>query len=142
MTTISSAGSLPVTVLVGAPVVSVTPDANLHQVADALTANDISALVVGDDDDTPIGIVTERDLAGALAARGNPAITHASDIAHTSLVWCDATASVIEVAALMMDRYVRHVLVEADGQLVGIVSARDLLGAYVASDESLNGDDA
>ena len=28
-------------------------------------------------------------------------------------------------------------LVEADGRLVGIVSARDLLGAYVASDTSL-----
>jgi CBS domain-containing protein len=34
----------------------------------------------------------------------------------------------------MMDRYVRHVLVESDGRLVGVVSARDLLGAYVASD--------
>ena len=28
----------------------------------------------------------------------------------------------------MMDRYIRHVLVEHDGALLGIVSARDLLG--------------
>jgi CBS domain-containing protein len=34
----------------------------------------------------------------------------------------------------MMDRYVRHVLVEEDGSLVGIVSARDVLGAYAAAD--------
>ena len=34
----------------------------------------------------------------------------------------------------MMDRYVRHLLVEKDGQLVGIVSARHLLGAYGAAD--------
>jgi CBS domain-containing protein len=30
----------------------------------------------------------------------------------------------------MMEQYVRHVLLEEEGRLVGIVSARDLLGAY------------
>lgn len=35
----------------------------------------------------------------------------------------------------MMESYVRHVLVEEGGRLVGIVSARGLLGAY-ASDDS------
>jgi CBS domain-containing protein len=39
-----------------------------------------------------------------------------------------------EVAEEMMDCYVRHVLVEDGGRLVGIVSARDLLGAYVSAD--------
>jgi CBS domain-containing protein len=34
-----------------------------------------------------------------------------------------------------MEEYVRHVLLEADGHLVGIVSARDLLGAYAMSPE-------
>jgi len=29
-----------------------------------------------------------------------------------------------------MEQYVRHVLLEEEGRLVGIVSARDLLGAY------------
>ena len=45
-------------------------------------------------------------------------------------MWCDAEATVDQVAARMMDRYIRHVLVERDGALVGIVSARDLLGVY------------
>ncbi|MGD1112335.1 MAG: CBS domain-containing protein, partial [Mycobacterium sp.] len=34
------------------------------------------------------------------------------------------------VATRMMDRYIRHILVPRDGVLVGIVSARDLLGVY------------
>jgi CBS domain-containing protein len=34
----------------------------------------------------------------------------------------------------MMEHYVRHVLLEEDGRLVGIVSMRDLLGAYAAAD--------
>ena len=70
----------------------------------------------------------------ALAARRDPSTTTAIDIAHARLVWCDSTSTVAEVAEEMMERYVRHVLVEADGRVVGIVSARDLLGAYAASD--------
>jgi CBS domain-containing protein len=34
-----------------------------------------------------------------------------------------------------MEEYVRHVLLEVDGQLTGIVSARDLLGAYAMAPE-------
>jgi CBS domain-containing protein len=49
-------------------------------------------------------------------------------------------ADVADVAEEMMERYVRHVLLERDGELAGIVSARDLLGAY-ASVES-DDDDA
>ena len=40
-----------------------------------------------------------------------------------------------DVAELMMEQYVRHVLVAENGKLVGIVSARDPLGAYTASPE-------
>jgi CBS domain-containing protein len=57
------------------------------------------------------------------------------DIASTKLVWCDSTATVREVAEQMMEQYVRHVLLEDGGKLVGIVSARDLLGAYAMSPE-------
>ena len=60
--------------------------------------------------------------------------TSASDIASTQLVWCDAAASVTEVATEMLEHYVRHILVEDDGRLVGVVSARDLLGAYASAD--------
>jgi CBS domain-containing protein len=41
---------------------------------------------------------------------------------------------VAEVAEEMMEHYVRHVLVEDAGRVVGIVSARDLLGAYAAAE--------
>ena len=50
-------------------------------------------------------------------------------------MWCDESATVGEVATEMMEQYVRHVLVERDGDLIGIVSARDLLGAFAAAME-------
>ena len=59
------------------------------------------------------------------------AATSVMDVAHTGLVRCPPSATVREGALLMMTEYVRHLLVEDDGELVGVVSARDLLGAYV-----------
>lgn len=135
MTQGTNAGSMLVSFLIGDSVARVSPSATLHEVADALVAAGVGALVVGEGEGAE-AIVSERDLVGALAERRDPAATTAADIAHTTLVWCDAEATVAEVAAEMMDRYVRHVLVEEDGRLVGIVSARDVLGAYAAGDVS------
>jgi CBS domain-containing protein len=82
--------------------------------------------------DDAAGIVSERDIVRALADRRDPATSRASDIGDTSVVWCDEEVTVTEVGTRMMECYVRHVLVEEDGRLAGIVSARDLLGAYAA----------
>lgn len=119
--------------LIGDPVATVAPEATLLEVADALASAGVGALVVGDGEKAD-AIVSERDLVSALAERRDPGTTRARDVAHSTLVWCDAEATVAEVAAKMMDSYVRHVLVEEDGRLVGVVSARDLLGVYAAAD--------
>ena len=71
------------------------------------------------------------------AQRLAPEDTSAIDVAQTTLIWCDATATIASAASEMLDHYVRHMLVEANGRLVGIVSARDLLGAYVANDSNV-----
>jgi CBS domain-containing protein len=128
-----SLGLTSVSILIAAPVAKVALDATILEVADAMTAASVGALVVSDGDGAA-GIVSERDIVGALAKRRDPATTRARDVASTTLVWCDAEATVAEVAEEMMECYVRHVLVEDDGRLVGIVSARDLLGAYASAD--------
>jgi CBS domain-containing protein len=89
----------------------------------------VGAVVVGDDE-RPAALVSERDIVRVVAAGQDPATVPAVDIASIKLVWCDAEATVDEVAARMMDRYIRHILVERDGALAGIVAARDLLGVY------------
>jgi CBS domain-containing protein len=136
MTTELSPGSNRVSLLIGAPVVRVAEDASLRDVAASMVASSVGALVLGKRPGTATGIVSERDIVRALAERRDLAATRAGDIASTSLVWCDANASIAEVAEEMMDAYVRHVLVEDHGRLVGIVSVRDLLGAYASADSS------
>jgi CBS domain-containing protein len=127
MTGITSAGSTPISTLTGDPVARVRADGTVADVAKAMAAHDVGAIVVGHEE-RPAALLSERDIVRVVAAGKDPATVPAADIASTKLVWCDAEATVDQVAARMMDRYIRHVLVEHDGALVGIVSARDLLG--------------
>lgn len=113
----------------GDPVARVPRDATIADVARAMVACDVGAIVIGDDP-RPTALVSERDVVRAVAAGRHTATDPATDVASTGLAWCDADATVDEVAAQMADRYIRHVLVERDGRLAGIVSARDLLGVY------------
>jgi CBS domain-containing protein len=102
--------------------------------ADELAGDQIGLVVLGSVDEIH-GVVSERDVVRAVAEGFDPVHTPARAVATTKLVWCDDTATVGEVAELMMEEYVRHVLLEADGQLAGIVSARDLLSAYAMAPE-------
>ena len=129
MSKVSPTGSLPVSMLTGDSVERVPADASLADVAQALVDKDIGVVVVGDDA-RPEALVSERDVVRAVTRGQDLSTIPAIDVASTNLVWCDADATVDAVANKLMDRYIRHVLVEHNGDLVGIVSARDLLGVY------------
>ncbi len=128
---IPSGGSTPISVIIGEPVARAAAEATVADVAKAIVAREVGAIVVGDEE-RPAALVSERDIVRVVAAGKDPAAVRALDVASTRLVWCDAEATVDEVAIRMMERYIRHILVERDGVLVGIVSARDLLGVYSA----------
>lgn len=129
MTDISWVGSSTVSRLIGDTVLRIPSDATLADAARVLTGSEIGAVLVGEGD-RPEALVSERDLVHAVADGRDPEATPALAVGSTELVWCDVESTVDEVAMEMMDRYIRHVLVEEDGALVGIVSARDLLGVY------------
>jgi CBS domain-containing protein len=123
---------LPISSLVGDTVVRVRGEATLLEVADVLHDGEIGVVAVGEDD-LPDGVVSERDLVRALAERRDPATTTAADIAHSPVRYVDPRATIDEVATEMMTSWVRHAFVAEGGTLVGVVSARDLLGVMAAT---------
>jgi len=134
VTAFSSVGNLPISTVTGDPVARVAGDASLADAARAMVAENVGAMVIGDED-SPGALVSERDIVRAVASGIDPNAVRAADVASTKLIWCDADATIDEVATRMMDRYIRHILVERDGALVGIVSARDVLGVYCSEAE-------
>ena len=111
-------------------VARISPDATLRELATKLAAVEAGALAVGTTTELA-GIVSERDLVQAYAWSQEPDAVTVGEIASVKLVWCEAKASALDAARVMVDQGVRHLLVGVDGDLKGIVSARDLIGALV-----------
>ena len=109
---------------------TLAPDATVREAANIMGTNRISAILVLENDSL-IGIVTERDMTAKVLAGGlDPNITQISNVMTPNpdcLSPDDAPNSALE---LMSERGYRHLPV-LDGQnVVGMLSIRDLY-AYV-----------
>lgn len=113
---------------------TVPPDATLQEVAEELAMDEIGVVVVRHGHE-PVGVVSERDLVAVIASGGD-LDTQATDLMTVDLVSAHEDTTVLDVARLMIDAAVRHVLVRGDGEgedpptgpIVGIVSMRDVIG--------------
>jgi CBS domain-containing protein len=118
----------PVTVrdLMAHSVVTVDPRESLTGAAAQMRASRIGSLVVLADGEIT-GIITERDLMRAIADERDPGLTHVSQYMTPSPRIVEATRGAAQAATLMVRHGLRHLPVVEDGQLVGLLSARDLL---------------
>jgi CBS domain-containing protein len=111
----------------GAAVVTIAPGASLTELLAALAEHKIGALVVVDDD-TAVGIASERDVVGRLHERGAALLTATvAEIMTSPLLSCSSRDLVESVAATMTERRIRHMPVIDDGKLVGIVTIGDVV---------------
>jgi CBS domain-containing protein len=75
-----------------------------------------------------VGIFTERDLARAIAWGADPKVTTVAEYMTTEPVSVRLDTDVREVALAMLELECRHLPVVEAGEVVGMVSIRDLLG--------------
>ena len=74
-----------------------------------------------------VGLVSERDLIGKSLAGSGTCEAPIAEAMREDLPRIEATASETECANLMRDHYTRHLLVEEDGRIAGIISMRDVI---------------
>ena len=112
----------------GDNVVTVPPETDVRRLLEVLAEHRIGAVVVSADGRSVSGIVSERDIVRALAARGAAVLTEPVTAIHTSEVrTISPDASLADVARLMTDGRFRHVPVMVDGALHGVVSIGDVV---------------
>jgi len=114
--------------IMSSPVITTREEASAQEVAKLMRDNDIGCVIVSTRDGKPVGIITEKDLVFRVVAENiHPSEITAKEIMSTPLITIDAEKTISE-AAKEMNRYdVRRLAVMYKGNLVGIITSKDIL---------------
>ncbi|TLN05277.1 CBS domain-containing protein, partial [bacterium] len=111
------------------PVITCAAADTIDQVAEILTKNRITALVVVDSDQKPVGIITDSDLVSKVLTRkecANTTLT-AADVMSPNPITLPPDAFFYQALLTMAKNKVKQLPIISDGQLLGIVTVRDLV---------------
>src|SRR5215218_3413314 len=102
---------------------------NLAEAARLMRKEQVSSILVGRDSQHVIGIVTERDILYRVVAESRgPFKTTLKEIMSSPLKTVDEATSVKDAIALMRKNAIRRVPVLKQGQVVGVMTLKSIIG--------------
>ena len=111
------------------PVVTISSESNLQQAAVLMEAKSVGCLVVTDSRQTPIGVLTDRDIVTRAVVRGVASDSQTvGSVMTKTLVAVSSETEIDEALGIMRKARVRRlVVVDGANRLCGILSADDVL---------------
>jgi CBS domain-containing protein len=106
---------------------TVAPEDTLGEVAEKMTKQNVGAVIVKDHGRL-IGILTERDMLRAMAARVHTSDARVRQFMTADPVTASADMPLDDAAQVMLDHGFRHLPVVDGSNVIGVVSLRRVLG--------------
>ena len=111
-------------------VITASPDATVSDLAGMMKDQGIGDVIIVEDE-TPVGIVTDRDLAvKVLAEGGDPKTTRASEVMQENPVTVNRSDSIFKAVQTMVKHGVRRLPILESGKLVNIITLDDALRIF------------
>jgi acetoin utilization protein AcuB len=113
--------------------ITVSPEATLRQASDLMTKNDVRHLPVVKSREL-VGIITERDILAVTSQDAASRVDldrHVSDFMTSSVITISPETSLERAARLFRKHHIAGLPVLRGNRLVGMITERDLLGAFV-----------
>ena len=96
------------------------------QIAKMMEQGGIGAIIVKENE-SPVGIVTDRDFATKIAANSLPFETPAEKIMSSPLITIDHDKPISAAAEMMSSKKIRKLAVTENNKIVGIITSTDLV---------------
>jgi CBS domain-containing protein len=121
-------------------VVSISSESNIREAIDLMTSEQVGAVIVQDEHQHLLGIMSERDVVVGLADHG-PALLQlpVKDVMVTHGPIANPEDSVQQTMRTMTQRRARHMPVVSSGALIGVVSIGDIIKSRLAEKIEENG---
>ncbi|MBN2271994.1 MAG: diguanylate cyclase [Sedimentisphaerales bacterium] len=112
-------------------------NATVEAAATEMSVNNVGCLVVSDDEGKYAGIITERDIINRVIAPSRDlSATFVAEIMTSNVVCCSPQTPTSEARAIMAANEIRHLPVIENDVVVGMLSARDLMGRQLIEDRA------
>ena len=112
----------------GSTTLTIKPTDSVGTLSAHLKNKKIGAMVVSEDGKTVAGIISERDVAYALAEhQGDLHALPVSSLMTTKVVTCSPDDTLTDATKKMSELRIRHLPVSDGDKLVGIISMRDIM---------------
>ena len=115
-------------------VISVDGSINVNEAAKMMEDAKVGAIIVMQNN-TPIGIVTDRDFAVKIVAHAYQITTPVKQIMSSPLIATNPDESILMAADLMHTRNIRKLPVIDNDQVIGIVTSTDLVNQLAIATE-------
>ena len=111
----------------GSAVYTVSPESSVYEALEELENNNLGSLVVVENGKL-IGIFTERDYARKIILKGRSSRdTHVKDIMTERPLFVSPDTSIDACMQLMSSKFIRHLPVLDNDQLIGVISIGDVV---------------
>jgi CBS domain-containing protein len=110
-----------------AAIVSIRPQAPIQEALALLAQHDIGALVVTDELDNLVGILSERDIVRCAAEQENVSTLPVGEVMTKDVVVGVPQDELMSVAHTMTERRFRHLPIVEGRRVIGMVSIGDVL---------------
>ncbi|MFQ5507998.1 MAG: cyclic nucleotide-binding/CBS domain-containing protein [Leptospirillia bacterium] len=118
---------MPLAVLMNRDVATIDSESTLKNAAEEMARVQVGALLVKQDSDF-VGILSETDIVRrALAVGIEPASCPVHKVMSAPLITIDIGQTLVDANEIMSTRRIRHLVVTERGEVVGIISIRDLV---------------
>jgi len=113
-------------------VLTVGPGHTLREAARMMTERGVGAAVVVDDEMPAPGVVSERDIINSLGRGEDPDAERVGAHRSDSVISAAPEWSLERAAMEMSRRHIRHLVVVERGELVGVLSMRDIMRVWTS----------
>lgn len=125
---VSRAKGYVVSDLMTTDVIKVKPETPLTEVVRLMLDNEIGSVVVVNEKDVLLGIITERDLIVKVIGGGkSPQELKAKDIMTSPVIYTEPDVPIEEAVNLMKTKKIGHLPVVRNGRVVGIIATGDVI---------------
>jgi CBS domain-containing protein len=115
------------------------PELTMRETAARIAGWNVGAVLVTDASNVLLGIISERDFLRALVKFGGGVLDLRVSVLMTkSVVTCVPETTVSDALSLMSTHHFRHLPVVRNGQILGLLSIRDLLECRLEAIEELD----